>query len=94
MRTPVTLDPDVEQLLRTTMRERGISFKEAVNEAVRNGATPNRSTTANDFPTFAMGEPLVDVTHALRLAGVAGSTVRRRSSSTRHDVTSRCSSGC
>lgn len=78
MRTTVTLDPDVERLLRTTMRERGISFKEAVNEAVRNGATPKRSTTATDFPTFGMGEPLVDVTHALRLAGELEDTQRAR----------------
>jgi len=69
MRTTVTLDPDVEHLLRTTMRERDITFKQAVNEAIRNGATPsNRPRTVADFPTFAMGEPLVDVTHALRLA--------------------------
>jgi hypothetical protein len=39
MRTTVTLDPDVERLLRTTMRERGISFKEALNQAVRAGLT-------------------------------------------------------
>jgi hypothetical protein len=39
MRTTVTLDPDVERLLRNTMRERGISFKQALNEAVRSGLT-------------------------------------------------------
>ena len=35
MRTTVTLDPDVESLLRKFMRERGLSFKEALNESVR-----------------------------------------------------------
>ena len=37
MRTTVTLDPDVEQMLKRAMRERGISFKQALNEAVRAG---------------------------------------------------------
>jgi len=37
MRTTVTLDPDVEALIREVMRERQISFKEALNQAVRVG---------------------------------------------------------
>jgi hypothetical protein len=37
MRTTVTLDPDVEALLRKVMRERGISFKAALNQAIRDG---------------------------------------------------------
>ena len=37
MRTTVTLDPDVEVLLRSYMRERGTSFKQALNEAIRAG---------------------------------------------------------
>lgn len=37
MRTTVTLDPDVEAKLKATMRERGISFKAALNDAVRAG---------------------------------------------------------
>jgi hypothetical protein len=79
MRTTVTLEPDVEQLLRRTMRERGISFKEAVNEAIRSGATQAKgSGVATDFPAFAMGEPLVDLTHALRLAGELEDTERAR----------------
>ncbi len=40
MRTTVTLEPDVEQLLRAAMRERGISFKEALNRAIRAGLVP------------------------------------------------------
>jgi hypothetical protein len=36
-RTTVTLDPDVEQLLRDAMQRRRQSFKEALNQAVRNG---------------------------------------------------------
>jgi hypothetical protein len=37
MRTTVTLDPDVDRLIQDAMRERGISFKEALNEAARIG---------------------------------------------------------
>lgn len=37
MRTTVTLDPDVEAQLRAAMRERGVSFKVAINDAVRAG---------------------------------------------------------
>lgn len=42
MRTTITLDPDVEALIRTAMKERGISFKEALNSAVRSGLTQAR----------------------------------------------------
>jgi hypothetical protein len=37
MRTTITLDPDVEKLLRDVIRERDLTFKEAVNEAIRAG---------------------------------------------------------
>ena len=40
MRTTVTLDADVEAIVRFAMRERGISFEAALNDAVRRGATP------------------------------------------------------
>jgi hypothetical protein len=39
MRTTVTLDPDVEALIRGVMKERGWSFKEALNSALRAGLT-------------------------------------------------------
>jgi len=62
------LDPDVEALLKRVMRERGLSFKEAVNSSIRAGIgkRPGKSFRT---PTFDMGEPLVDLTKALRLAG-------------------------
>ncbi|HEY2216554.1 MAG TPA: hypothetical protein VGH21_03600 [Solirubrobacteraceae bacterium] len=53
MRTTVTLDPDVEAKLKATMRERGVSFKAALNDAVRAGldapvlaASPFKARTA------------------------------------------------
>ena len=37
MRTTVTLDADAELLLRHAMRERNVSFKAALNDAIRRG---------------------------------------------------------
>ena len=57
MRTTVTLDPDVERLLRNAMRERGISFKQALNQAARDGLVRARQPRAKRFvqKTYAMG---------------------------------------
>lgn len=69
MRTTVTLDPDVEQLVKRVMRERGLTFKQAINEALRAGLGAPREPGEVSFPTHDMGEALVDITKALRLAG-------------------------
>jgi hypothetical protein len=37
MRTTVTVDPDVEALLRQAMQESGQSFKTTLNQAIRRG---------------------------------------------------------
>ena len=42
MRTTITLEPDVEALIRSAMKKRGISFKEALNSAVRAGLTQGK----------------------------------------------------
>lgn len=68
MRTTVTLDPDTAALIQRRMRERGISFKQALNEAIRAGAgredrEPFRTATA------ALGVPAVNLDRALQLAG-------------------------
>jgi hypothetical protein len=56
VRTTVTLDPDVERLLRGLMRERGISFKEALNEAVRAAsARPSGRRSRYVQSTHALG---------------------------------------
>jgi hypothetical protein len=66
MRTTVTLDPDTEKLLRRRMAERNVSFKQALNDAVRDalGApdpAPFRTRTHD------MGPPTVDLAHTGRL---------------------------
>jgi hypothetical protein len=58
VRTTVSLDPDVERLIKTSMKERGISFKEALNQAARAGllAKPKARTRRFVQQTFRMGE--------------------------------------
>ena len=67
MRTTVTLDPDVEQVIRRRMSERGQSFKEALNDVVREGSGMRRSAFTTAVHT--MGQPSVVLDRALRLAG-------------------------
>jgi hypothetical protein len=67
MRTTVTLDPDVEQVIRRRMSERGQSFKEALNDVVREGSRMRRSAFTTAVHT--MGQPSVVLDRALRLAG-------------------------
>ena len=55
MRTTITLEPDVQALLRTTMKERDLSFKDALNSAVRAGLTQTRSRTKFVQKTFSLG---------------------------------------
>ncbi len=69
MRTTVTLDPDVDLLIKRAMNDKGLTFKQAVNEAIRAGAAPRRRGRRPRFESYDMGEPLVDVTKALQLAG-------------------------
>ena len=56
MRTTVTLDPDVERLVKDAMRERGLSFKQALNEALRRGLAPQRRPRRFVQRSFRMGE--------------------------------------
>ena len=40
MRTTVTLDPDVKRSLDDVMKQRGVPFKQALNDAIRAGLAP------------------------------------------------------
>jgi hypothetical protein len=53
----VTLDPDVERLIRDAMKQRAISFKEALNEAARLGLGSKKLPRARKFvqKSFRMG---------------------------------------
>lgn len=51
------------------MRERGLSFKDAVNEAIRAGLGPSEPGGRRYYTTARkLGPPRVDVTKALSLA--------------------------
>jgi hypothetical protein len=70
MRTTVTLDPDVAAKLKQAARERGISFKEALNTSVRRGLRSADSPRPYRVPTRRLGvKPGIDLDRALRLAG-------------------------
>jgi hypothetical protein len=71
MRTTVTLDDDVAARLKHVARERGISFKEALNRAIRAGlgAEQGALPTRYETPSRALGlRAGIDVTKALSLA--------------------------
>lgn len=70
MRTTVTLDPDVVAALRQRAAERGQSFKEALNSALRTGLRP---PAAPADPFAVRSRPMglrsgIDLDKALRLA--------------------------
>jgi hypothetical protein len=69
MRTTVTLEPDTEQLIRRRMKERGISFKQALNEAIRAGVRDSDDQEEFRTRTFAMGRPAVNLDRALQIVG-------------------------
>lgn len=67
----MTLDPDVEALLRRTMRERGLSFKAALNQAIRDGLVkvPALKPRPYRLKTYRMGfRPEFPLDKALSLA--------------------------
>lgn len=70
MRTTVTLDADVADGIRRLMEAKGIGFKEALNQLVRSGLQDaKRPAPRFRTPTFRLGRPQVDLTHATRLLG-------------------------
>jgi hypothetical protein len=68
MRTTITLEADVVARLRQLMRQRGLSFKEAVNFALREGLQPEAQRPPFRTRTFALGPPAVPLDKAMRLA--------------------------
>ncbi len=57
MRTTITLEPDVQALIRTAMKERGISFKDALNSAVRAGLTQAKNKRSSFVQkSFSLGK--------------------------------------
>ena len=69
MRTTVALDPDTEQIVRRRMKERRISFEQALNDLIREGRASAGGPSGFRTRTASMGLPSVNLDKALRLAG-------------------------
>lgn len=70
MRTTVTIDPDLAAKLRRLAREKGTSFKETLNAALRRGlAAEGGAARPYRLPARRLGlRPGVEIDKALRLA--------------------------
>lgn len=68
MRRTITLDDDVAIRLEQFRRERGLTFRQAINDILRAGLAESRAAGPYTLPTYNMGPPLVDLTKALQLA--------------------------
>jgi hypothetical protein len=62
----VTLDADTAALVQQRMRERGVSFKVALNDAIRAGAAARAQFSTEPAD---LGVPAVNLDQALQLAG-------------------------
>ena len=69
MRTTVTLDPDTESLVRRLMEQRGVSFKRALNDAIRAGASGGGAPPPFETQVRHLGVPTINLDQALRLSG-------------------------
>jgi hypothetical protein len=69
MRTTVSLDPDTRLLVERAMRERGTSFKQAINDAIRAGLGVRSQAPPSYTTPRALGPANVDLTKALLLPG-------------------------
>jgi hypothetical protein len=68
VRTTVTLDDDTLSLVQRLMRERGVSFKKALNDAIREGAQHRPAPARFETSTADLGVPTVNLDRALQVA--------------------------
>lgn len=68
MRTTVTLDDDTLALVHRLMKERGVSFKKALNDAIRDGAQRRAKPPSFKTRTADLGVPTVSLDRALQVA--------------------------
>jgi hypothetical protein len=64
----VTLDTDTEEVVRKRMQERGQSFKQALNDIIREGATGARPAEPFRTKVASMGVSAVNLDRALQVA--------------------------
>jgi hypothetical protein len=80
MRTTVTLDADVVTALRRAVRERGMSFKAVLNDAVRRGLSGRPAARRYRTPSRDMGlrsEVNIDKALALTAADEDAEALRK-----------------
>ena len=68
MRTTVTLDDETVALIHRRMRERGVSFKVALNDAIRDGAAGRPAPATFTTRSADLGVPTVNLDRALQVA--------------------------
>lgn len=68
VRTTVTLDDDTLAVIRRRMRDQGVSFKVALNDAIRAGAAGVAAPPPFVTSTAHLGVPAVNLDRALQLA--------------------------
>lgn len=61
MRTTVTLDPDTAQIVQQRMRDRGVTFKVALNDLLRERAVLSGPTPEFRTATASLGPPRADL---------------------------------
>ena len=64
----MSLEPDTNAIVRRLMRERGLTFKQALNEAIRAGTANCKVSKAFRTRTVELGRPAIPLDKALRLA--------------------------
>ena len=69
MRTTVTLDDDVVQLIRRRRQEQHVSFKRALNDAIRDGAAGRPAPRKFKTHTANLGVPTITLDRALQIVG-------------------------
>lgn len=70
MRTTLTIDDDLAALLHEQARRTGRTFRDVVNEAIRDGLLRGASESSCVPPVHELGiRPGVDLTKALQLVG-------------------------
>ena len=65
MRTTLTLDDDIAIQIERLRKERDLTLKDAINQALRRGLSDMRKPPAERKPfrtkTYNMGRPLIDI---------------------------------
>lgn len=64
----MTLDDDTLAVIHRRMRERGVSFKAALNDAIREGAQQRPAPKPFSTRTADLGVPTVNLDRALQIA--------------------------